>query len=437
MLDGTDVLYLVRRTPNTPLASNIRVGSRLPAHATTMGRMLLAFMPPVEIERLYAGKELQRFSDHTATTLQALQAKAEQDRRAGIAWSEAHFERGIGSAAVAVFDFAGTPLGAINVSGPVGAFADEERRALIGKNCAAAGAEISAPSRLDRRRCRPSPAAESSGRRADRMDLGLAGQGRGRHRRDVRASGSPPRGCFSPKAPRSRSAGATRRGSRRPNRALLGNAPDDELLAMRCNVLDKDAVAAFAAAVERWKGRCDILVNNAGQARMSTFADTTDEAWREELELKFFSQIYPVRAFKPLLDKSDAAAILAVNSLLAYQPEPYMVATAAARAGAQSLVKSLAREFAPRIRVNSVMLGLIDSGQWQRRFECAGPTARRRASLVAEIARTRHIPLERLGEPDEVARAIAFLCSPAAGFITGAQLEISGGISRSHVRMSR
>ena len=139
---------------------------------------------------------------------------------------------------------------------------------------------------------------------------------------------------------------------------------------MRCDVLDKEEVARFAAAVEQqWQGRCDILVNNAGQARMSTFADTTDEAWREELELKFFSQIYPVRAFKPMLDKSEAAAILAVNSLLAYQPEPYMVATAAARAGAQNLVKSLAREFAPRIRVNSVMLGLIDSGQWERRFD--------------------------------------------------------------------
>jgi DNA-binding IclR family transcriptional regulator len=143
MLDGTDVVYLVRRTPNTPLASNIRVGSRLPAHATTMGRMLLAFMPPVEIENLYAGKELQRFSDHTSATLEALRAKAERDRHAGIAWSEAHFERGIGSAAVAVFDFAGTPLGAINVSGPVGAFADEGRRATIGNELRRAGVEIS------------------------------------------------------------------------------------------------------------------------------------------------------------------------------------------------------------------------------------------------------------------------------------------------------
>ena len=104
--------------------------------------------------------------------------------------------------------------------------------------------------------------------------------------------------------------------------SLLGNAAASRLLAVQCDVLDKDAVANFAAAVEQWLGRCDILINNAGQARMSTFADTTDEAWRDELELKFFSQIYPVRAFKPLLDKSDAAAILAVNSLLAYQPEP-------------------------------------------------------------------------------------------------------------------
>src|SRR5215475_1158137 len=152
--------------------------------------------------------------------------------------------------------------------------------------------------------------------------------------------------------------------------SLADKSGNGRLLAQTCDVLDKDAVARFASAIGEWSGgRCDILVNNAGQARMSTFADTTDEAWREELELKFFSQIYPVRAFKPMLDKSDAAAIITVNSLLAYQPEPYMVATAAARAGAQSLVKSLAREFAPHIRVNAVMLGLIDSGQWERRFD--------------------------------------------------------------------
>jgi DNA-binding IclR family transcriptional regulator len=143
VLDGTDVLYLVRRTPNTPLASNIRVGSRLPAHATTMGRVLLAYKTSLEIEALYGGRELPRFSDHTATTLSALQAKVEDDRRAGIAWSEAHFERGIGSAAVPVFDFAGSPLAAINVSGPVPAFADERLRMTIGDELRRAGGEIS------------------------------------------------------------------------------------------------------------------------------------------------------------------------------------------------------------------------------------------------------------------------------------------------------
>ena len=64
--------------------------------------------------------------------------------------------------------------------------------------------------------------------------------------------------------------------------SLLGNASEKQLLALPCDVLDKDAVGGFAAAVEQWMGRCDILVNNAGQARMSTFADTTDEAWRED-----------------------------------------------------------------------------------------------------------------------------------------------------------
>jgi DNA-binding IclR family transcriptional regulator len=141
--DSAEVLYLVRRTPDTPLASNIRVGSRLPAHATTMGRMILAFTPAAELARLYAGKELERFSDHTATTLQALQAKLEKDRAAGMAWSEAHFERGIGSAAVPVFDFSGAPLGAINVSGPVDAFMEEGRRVAIGSALRAAGVEIS------------------------------------------------------------------------------------------------------------------------------------------------------------------------------------------------------------------------------------------------------------------------------------------------------
>jgi len=151
--------------------------------------------------------------------------------------------------------------------------------------------------------------------------------------------------------------------------------------------------------------------------------------WRQELDLKFFSQILPIRAFKPLLDNSDAAAILAVSSLLAYEPEPHMVCTSAARAGVQNMVKSLAREFAPKIRVNSVLFGLIDSNQWQRRFEARTDKTQTREAWFGALAGAKAIPLGRLGDPEEAARAIAFLASPAASYVTGAHLEISGGIS--------
>jgi NAD(P)-dependent dehydrogenase (short-subunit alcohol dehydrogenase family) len=122
---------------------------------------------------------------------------------------------------------------------------------------------------------------------------------------------------------------------------------------------------------------------------------------------------------------------VAVNYLLSMQPEPHMVCTSAARAGVQNLLKSLATEFAPRIRVNSVLLGLIDSGQWQRRFEARPNRSQSRAQWMSELAADKKIPLNRLGDPDEPARAIVFLGSRAASYITSASLEISGGVSRS------
>jgi NAD(P)-dependent dehydrogenase (short-subunit alcohol dehydrogenase family) len=207
--------------------------------------------------------------------------------------------------------------------------------------------------------------------------------------------------------------------------------PGADLLAQRCDVLDREDVERFAQAVAQWSGgRLDLLVNNAGQGRVSTFATTSDQDWRQELELKIFSQSLPIRAFKPLLERSEAAAIVGVNSLLALQPEPHMVATAAARASVQSLLKSLSVEFAPTIRVNSILLGLVESGQWQRRFEARADPAETREAWFSNLARSKHIPLGRLGLPEEAARAIVFLGSPAASYITGASLEISGGVSR-------
>lgn len=201
------------------------------------------------------------------------------------------------------------------------------------------------------------------------------------------------------------------------------------VMAAALSVLDEAAVTNFAATVKSRFGRCDLLVNNAGQGRVSTFADTSDADWRAEYELKIFSQVYPVRAFTSLLRESRGA-IVGVNSLLAYQPEPHMVCTSSARAGVQNLLKSLSVELAPAIRVNSILLGMVDSGQWQRRFEARDNKAETRDEWFAALAAKKGIPLARLGNPEEAAHAIAFLGSPGASYITGAQIEVSGGLSR-------
>lgn len=214
---------------------------------------------------------------------------------------------------------------------------------------------------------------------------------------------------------------------------LRARFPDARLYAAACDVLDPAQVAAFAAASEAALGPADMLVNNAGQGRVSTFASTEDAAWLEELQLKFFSVIHATRAFLAQLERSDSAAIVCVNSLLAVQPEPHMVATSAARAGVHNLVRSLATEFAPKgIRVNGILLGLVESGQWRRRFE-ARPQAERDldwAAWTARVAQQKHIQLGRLGLPQEAARAILFLASPLSSYTTGSHIDISGGLSR-------
>lgn len=207
--------------------------------------------------------------------------------------------------------------------------------------------------------------------------------------------------------------------------------PHGRLLARVCNVLDAESVNAFAAASLAALGPASVLINNAGQGRVSTFADTTDSAWTEELNLKFFSVINPVRAFKAQLQAQPNAAIVCVNSLLASQPEPHMVATSAARAGVMNLVRSMATEFAvDGIRVNGILIGLVESGQWRRRFEAREERELDWSQWTARLARQKHIPLGRLGLPIEAARAILFLASPLSAYTTGSHIDVSGGLSR-------
>ena len=214
--------------------------------------------------------------------------------------------------------------------------------------------------------------------------------------------------------------------------AELGSAAPGRVLGAVADVLDGAELAAFCSAVGARFGRVDTLVHNAGKSRMAAFDALDDAAWTEELELKFFGLLRPTRAFLPLLRESDAASMVYVSSLLAKQPEGKLVSTSAARAGALNLAKTLSFDFAPAIRVNSILLGVIDTGQWEQRYNdrlAAGETLTRE-SYISELAKERGIPLGRIGRPDEVAATIAFLASPLCGFMTGAVIEISGGFSR-------
>lgn len=144
ILQDREVIYVLRQAPNVHLVSNVRVGSRLPAHATTMGRILLAHMPWTEVETLYRDVDLGAVTAKTATTMEQLRRQVEADRLAGVAASQSNYEPGIDSFAAPVFDYSGKAIAAINVSGPESTFREPaSRREGIAAAVRRAGAEIS------------------------------------------------------------------------------------------------------------------------------------------------------------------------------------------------------------------------------------------------------------------------------------------------------
>lgn len=145
VLDGAEIIYLLRETPNTHLVSNVREGSRLPAHATTVGRVLLGLLPPAEVKRLFARAPLSIHTDKTAADMPTLLSQIAEDRARGMAWSYANYEPGIGSCAAPIFDHQGRGVAGLNVTGPESHFVPGTAQAAgIEARVKAAAAEISA-----------------------------------------------------------------------------------------------------------------------------------------------------------------------------------------------------------------------------------------------------------------------------------------------------
>ena len=143
VLDGVEIVYVARYTDKKSLTSRIQVGSRLPAHATTMGRAILSQLSPADVRARFEGAELKRFSAVTATSVEELIQQLTKDATRGFVISRSNFERGVASLAAPVFDADGTVAGAINITTPESTLRGDELETSIKDAVMDASATIS------------------------------------------------------------------------------------------------------------------------------------------------------------------------------------------------------------------------------------------------------------------------------------------------------
>jgi len=178
-----------------------------------------------------------------------------------------------------------------------------------------------------------------------------------------------------------------------------------------------DAERVVAKAVERF-GRLDVLVNNAGGAPHAMAADASPRFVEAVVNLNLLAPLWcAVSAHKVMAVQEDGGSVVNVASVSGLRPSPGASAYGAAKAGLINLTATLAVEWAPLVRVNCVSAGLLDTGAGDEFY--GGPAG------MDKVAAT--VPLGRMGTPQDVARACLFLASPAASYVSGANLVLHGG----------
>ncbi len=202
--------------------------------------------------------------------------------------------------------------------------------------------------------------------------------------------------------------------------AILSSSGKGEALAQELgglgvtgsNQSNEDLKNLVDLSMARW-GRIDVLVNSAGHGPRAPVLELTDEDWHKGLEVYFLNVIRPTRLVTPIMQQQKGGTIINISTFAAFEPDPVFPTSGVFRAGLAAYTKLFADKYAAEnIRMNNVLPGFIDS-------------------LPEKPAFKERIPMQRYGKTEEIAAVIAFLASEGAGYITGQNLRVDGGITRS------
>ena len=165
-------------------------------------------------------------------------------------------------------------------------------------------------------------------------------------------------------------------------------------------------------AVGKW-GRIDVLVNSAGHGPRAAILDLSDEDWHAGMEVYFLNVVRPTRLVTPVMLQQDGGTIINISTFAAFEPDPVFPTSGVFRAGLAAYTKLFADRYAAdNIRMNNILPGFIDSLPEKEEFRA-------------------RIPMQRYGKTDEISAVVAFLASDGAGYITGQNIRVDGGITRS------
>jgi NAD(P)-dependent dehydrogenase (short-subunit alcohol dehydrogenase family) len=173
-----------------------------------------------------------------------------------------------------------------------------------------------------------------------------------------------------------------------------------------------DVARVVEAAMAEW-GRIDVLVNSAGHGPRGPVLDLTDEDWHLGMEVYLLSAVRPARLVAPIMVAQRGGSIINISTFAAFEPDPVFPTSGVFRAGLAAFAKLFSDAHAPQgVRMNNILPGFIDSLPEKEMFR-------------------ERIPMGRYGTMAEIAATISFLASDGAGYITGQNLRVDGGITRS------